>query len=181
MFEASSSRAQVYNLLQHRVRLAVFTHGAEALEDEGKNAEVSASPESQRIAVRTTASRVHMYRVQPAAEQALPPSLAQLAPALRPAHIVLTQSVDISSYGCGCALLAGAPLPLPFMLATSHLSLNVSMHPSLNVSTRSHQIRLRAPRMTAASMQTAFLSDSRRRSLAFHAFQLACMHACVFV
>ena len=97
----------VCGVVQHRVRLSAFTHGAEALEDEGKNAEVSTAPASQRIAVRTTASRVHMYRVQQTAEQGLPPALVHLAPALRPAHIVLTQSVDISAYGCSCALLAG--------------------------------------------------------------------------
>ena len=89
------------------MRLSAFTHGAEALDDEGKNAEVSTAPASQRIAVRTTASRVHMYRVQHTAEPGLPPSLVHLAPALRPAHIVLTQSVDVSAYGCSCTLLAG--------------------------------------------------------------------------
>jgi hypothetical protein len=113
-------------LLQHRVKLSAFTHGAEALEDEGKNAEVSTSPASQRIAVRTTASRVHMYRVQQTTEQALPPSLVNLAPALRPAHIVLTQSVDVSAFGCSCALLAGALSPSPSLLSCIHFKNRLS-------------------------------------------------------
>lgn len=94
--------------VQHKIKLAAFTHGEDALEDEGQNAGVAAVHSAQqRFAVRTTAARVHMYRVQHNTDGVLPSALRQIAPCMRDASVVLTQSVDVSAYGNCSALLAG--------------------------------------------------------------------------
>lgn len=95
--------------MQHRLRLATFTHAPEALDLEGRNARIAASPSTQRIAVCTTRQFIHLYRPQPSSKPAcLPPCLQHLLQSIRPADLVLTHSISISQHSIPTAIAAGA-------------------------------------------------------------------------
>lgn len=99
--------------MQHRLLLSCFTHAKEALETEGHNAKLTTSPATQRIAVCTTRQCIHLYRPQPSSKASmLPPSLQHLMPAINPADLVLTHSINISESGIPSAIASGACLGL---------------------------------------------------------------------